>query len=106
MQVMLVDMDLSKGLPAKMEAIQDEGSFIQKLDYQKIAFRFHRCKQTGHFKFYCPSISASFGTIDVARESKDLLAKEYMFPLPLDKSLTLDFVDKFTSHITLLLKFL
>ena len=48
MDKILVEMDISKGLPAEIEILCRECLFIQRLDYQGILFRCTCCWETGH----------------------------------------------------------
>ena len=40
----MVDMDLSNGLPDELEVQWEGGTFVQRLDYWKVAFRCHYCQ--------------------------------------------------------------
>ena len=106
----LVDMDLSHGLPNDLEVIWEGGSFIQHLDYWRIAFRCHHCILNSHAKALCPhKRSLPLGVVDDGSPPADALEppdKEIFSPIPLDKGSTLSFVVKFSSKsLPLLLKF-
>lgn len=49
----LVEMDVSKGLPAEILIKTSKGSWIQSLDYEGIPFRCRRCFKTGHAAAQC-----------------------------------------------------
>ena len=51
----LVELDITKGLPAKFEILCHERLFIQRLDFQGIPFRCSVCRETGHLRRECPS---------------------------------------------------
>ena len=70
---MLVDLDVSEGLPVDMEIIWEKGSIIQKLDYWRVAFCCHTCQETGHSKAACHlcggSSAAGFNGIFISLKS-------------------------------------
>lgn len=49
----LVEMDVSKGLPAEVVLKSSKGSWIQSLDYEGIPFRCRRCFKIGHATAPC-----------------------------------------------------
>ena len=51
----LVELDITKGLPAEVEILCHERLFIQHLDFQGIPFRCSVCRETGHLRRDCPS---------------------------------------------------
>lgn len=51
----LVEMDISKGLPAMIKLPSPGGSWIQLLDYEGIPFRCRKCHNTGHLVARCSS---------------------------------------------------
>ena len=46
----LVELDITKGLPAEVEILCQDRLFIQRLDYQGIPFRCSVCRETGHLR--------------------------------------------------------
>ena len=44
----LVDMDVSHGLPTEVEILYKERLLVQKLDYIHVSFRWSWCHDTGH----------------------------------------------------------
>ena len=46
----LVEIDISRGLPADVEILCKDRLFIQRLDYQGIPFRCSICQDTGHLR--------------------------------------------------------
>ena len=54
MAKMLVEMDISVGLPADVEIRCHERLFSQHLDYLNIPFRCSRCREVGHLHRECP----------------------------------------------------
>ena len=46
----LVEMDVSSGLPADVEVLCGERLFIQKLDYLRVPFRCSLCHETRHLR--------------------------------------------------------
>ncbi|GLJ49864.1 hypothetical protein SUGI_1059620 [Cryptomeria japonica] len=44
----LVDLDISNGLPAEILLNSSKGSWVQSLDYEGIPFRYRRCFKIGH----------------------------------------------------------
>ena len=52
----LVEIDISKGLPAEVEILYHERMFIQRLDFLGIPFRCSVCRETGHLRRECPSL--------------------------------------------------
>lgn len=44
----LVEVDISKGLPRKIKVAHPKGFWIQTLDYEGISFRFRKCFNTSH----------------------------------------------------------
>ena len=55
----LVEMDISKGLPEMLKLASPNGSWIQLLDYEGIPFRCKKCHKTGHLIACCSSDKAS-----------------------------------------------
>ena len=51
----LVELDITKGLPAKVDILCHERLFIQRLDFQGIPFRCSICRETGHLRRDYPS---------------------------------------------------
>ena len=51
----LVNIDVSKGLPKKIKLASPHGSWIQLLDYEGIPFRCRKCHMTGHLVTHCSS---------------------------------------------------
>ena len=51
----LVELDITKGLPAKVEILCHECLFIQRLDFLGIPFRCSVCREIGHLHRDCPS---------------------------------------------------
>lgn len=49
----LVNIDVSKGLPAELEIESSLGSWVQPLDFEGIPFRCRKCFQTGHVAAWC-----------------------------------------------------
>ena len=49
----LVEMDISEGLPTKVEILCQEHLFSQQLDYLNIPFRCSRCREVGHLRRQC-----------------------------------------------------
>jgi len=49
-----VEIDLSKGLPDKIQLQHESYKRIQALDYENTAFRCRTCHQTGHLNDSCP----------------------------------------------------
>lgn len=45
----LVEINVSKGLPEKMKLASPNGSWIQALDYEGIPFRCRKCHKIDHF---------------------------------------------------------
>jgi hypothetical protein len=56
----LVEMDLSVGLPETLEIDWRGRKILQNLDYLGIPFRCNRCRETGHLRRSCPGKSKSF----------------------------------------------
>ena len=52
----LVEMDVSLGLPADVEVLCGECLFIQKLDYLRVPFRCSICHETGHLWRHCHTL--------------------------------------------------
>ena len=50
----LVELDISRGLPAKVEVLCNEHLLIQKLDYLHVPFRCSSCRSVGHLRNSCP----------------------------------------------------
>ena len=42
----LVEMEMENGLPKDLEVVWEGGTFMQKLDYWRVPFQFHRCRGT------------------------------------------------------------
>ncbi|XP_059072871.1 uncharacterized protein LOC131073225 isoform X2 [Cryptomeria japonica] len=49
----LIDLDISNGLPAKILLKSSKGSWVQSLDYEGIPFRCTRCFKTRHAAEHC-----------------------------------------------------
>lgn len=49
-----VEIDLSKGLPDRIQLKYEKYKWIQVLDYENTAFRCRYCHQTGHLQDSCP----------------------------------------------------
>lgn len=49
----LVEINVSKGLPAEVLLKSSKGSWVQSLDYEGIPFRCRRCFNTGHSAAHC-----------------------------------------------------
>lgn len=49
----LVEIDVSKGLPTEVILKSSRGSWIQLLDYEGVPFRCRRCFKTGHAATQC-----------------------------------------------------
>ena len=52
----LVEMNISLGLPADIEIKTSNGSWFQPLDYEGIPFRCRRCHQVGHLAAKCSKV--------------------------------------------------
>lgn len=95
---LMVDMDLSNGLPDDLEVLWDGGSFTQNIDYWKIYFRCHYCRMTGHSKEFFPSKGDNHtGPRNDEMFCHGVLViissdKEITFLLPLDRDSTNKFV--------------
>ena len=64
MAQVLVELDISLGLPAKVEILCNEHLLVQKHDYLHVLFRYRRCHDTGHLQRSCPLLrTASTCTI-------------------------------------------
>ena len=50
----LVEMDISLGLPTDVEILCKDRLLVQKLDYLHVPFRCSRCRETGHLQRTCP----------------------------------------------------
>ena len=50
----LVEMDVSHGLSAKVEILFKERLLVQRLDHLHVPFRCSRCHDTGHLRRTCP----------------------------------------------------
>ena len=57
--VLLVEVDISKGLLFEIEIVRGNHSFSQRVDYWDLPFRCRRCCQVGHLQKNC-SLEASF----------------------------------------------
>lgn len=51
----LVELDISRGLPAEVELLCEERLLIQRLDYLYVPFRCSICRSIGHLRHSCPS---------------------------------------------------
>ena len=51
----LVEIDVSKGLPEMIKLASPLGSWIQLLDYEGIPFRCRKCHKAGHLAVVCSS---------------------------------------------------
>lgn len=49
-----MEIDLSKGLPDRVQLIYEKHKWIQALDYENTAFRCRFCHLTGHLQDSCP----------------------------------------------------
>ena len=49
-----VDIDLSKGIPDRVQLIYEKHKWIQALDYENTAFKCRFCHLTGHLQDSCP----------------------------------------------------
>ena len=49
-----VEIDLSKGLPDRVQLIYEKHKWVQALDYENTAFRCRFCHLTGHLQDSCP----------------------------------------------------
>jgi len=67
----LVDCDLSEGVPEAIEIHTEHGVHIQLLDYWRESFRCHGCWEVGHFKDRCPRIRLNLGesSLETAKDS-------------------------------------
>jgi len=54
MAQVLVELDVSLGLPDEVEILCKERLLVQKLDYLHVPFRCSRCHDTGHLRRTCP----------------------------------------------------
>ena len=106
---MLVKVDVSEGLPAKLEATWEGGSFTQKLDYSKLSFRWHNCHEPIHIRDRFPNPRFGFVIVEdplSSKEEHDVLEVGLNSLIPLDNSLTLDLLGKFCLQLPILSKFL
>ena len=46
----LVELDVSQGLPAEVEILCGEHLIVQKLDYLRVPFRCSICRETRHLR--------------------------------------------------------
>ena len=53
MAKILVEMDISVGLPAEVEILCQERLFLQRLDYLNIPFHCSRCREVDHLRREC-----------------------------------------------------
>ena len=49
-----VEIDLSKGLPDRLQLKHESFNWIQRLDYENTTFRFSFCHLMGHLQDTCP----------------------------------------------------
>lgn len=54
---LMVEFDMSLGLPTEVEIVWGTRSFIQRLDYYKLLFRCFSCHETGHLQSKCPLLA-------------------------------------------------
>ena len=92
----LVDLDLFERLPMEMDINWDEGSFVQKKDYWKVAFRCHCCGKIGHSNFFCLLFGKHPRIACHVLDAQEPILKDINFPIPLDKAFALEFIGKFT----------
>ena len=50
----LVEMDISQGLPAEVDILCNEHLLIQRLNYLHVPFRCSCCRTVGHLRNSCP----------------------------------------------------
>ena len=50
----LVELDISRGLPTEVEILCKDRLLIQKLDYLHVPFRCNSCRSVGHLRNTCP----------------------------------------------------
>lgn len=53
---LLVEMDISKGLPKMVCLDSSRGSWTQTLDYEGIPFCHRKCHKTGHIAARCAAV--------------------------------------------------
>ena len=54
MSSVMVELDVSRGLPAELDILCGDKIFFHMLDNLKIPFHCHFCWNTGHLKDKCP----------------------------------------------------
>ena len=82
MAQVLVELDVSLGLPAEVEILCKEQLLVHKLDYLHVPFRCNRCRNTRHLWRTCPSLldertCSSLEGTPVARAPHDSFAPEH-----------------------------
>ena len=61
----LVEMDISRGLPTEVEILCNERLLIQRLDYLHVPFRCSCCRTVGHLRNSFPHIFLEGNNSDI-----------------------------------------
>ena len=72
MACVLVEMDLSRGLPAEIDILCNEMTICQKLDYLHVPFRCNRCHVVSHLRCSCPILLHGTSSLTYSDESRSL----------------------------------
>ena len=65
----LVEFDITRGLPAEIELLLDDHLLIQRLDYLYVPFRCSFCRSVGHLRHSCPQRVSGIEPTDTSLHS-------------------------------------
>jgi hypothetical protein len=59
----LVELEVEDGLPAELDIHWEGGIHVQRLDFFKVPFCYHRCRKTRHLKRDCLGFASMYDSV-------------------------------------------
>jgi hypothetical protein len=76
MSRVLVELEVEEGLPAKLDIHWEGGIHVQRLDFMKVPFCYHRCRKTRHLKRDCPRFASMYDSVSDEGDSRPYFSQK------------------------------